>query len=203
MVIDHPHVLVTFGIKPAFAATGYGYLERGPEIAQRQGIPVYRVGAFREKPQLEVAEQYVASGKHYWNSGIFVWRAGTILEQLRVNQPRLAAAIERIAAAWETPQRDDVLARDYPNLDKISIDFAVMEKASEVLMVEAPFLWDDVGSWLALERRQPQDGNNNTVLANHLGIDTHQCVIEIDCHAGRDGLDHHPGRRRDPGGSSR
>lgn len=177
MVRDHPRALVTFGIKPAFAATGYGYLERGAEIAQRQGAPVYRVAAFREKPQLDIAEQYLASGKHYWNSGIFVWRAATILEQLRINQPRLTAAIERIAAAWDTPQRDEVLAREYPNLDKISIDFAVMEKAPEVLMVQAPFLWDDVGSWLALERRQPQDANNNTVLANHLAIDTHRCVI--------------------------
>jgi mannose-1-phosphate guanylyltransferase len=180
MVRDHPQALVTFGIKPAFAATGYGYLERGPEIAQRQGISVYRVSAFREKPKLEVAEQYVASGKHFWNAGIFVWRAATILAMLRTHQPSIAVAVERIAAAWDTPQRDEVLTKEYAGLTKISIDFAVMEKAPEVLMVQAPFLWDDVGSWLALERRQPQDANDNTVLAHHLGIDTHRCVIAAD-----------------------
>jgi mannose-1-phosphate guanylyltransferase len=180
MVNEHPQALVTFGIKPVFAASGYGYLERGAELVQRQGIPVYRVGAFREKPKLEVAEQYLASGKHFWNAGIFVWRAATIMAQLRANRPSIATAVERIAAAWETPQREEVLTKEYASLEKISIDFAVMEKAPEVLMVQAPFLWDDVGSWLAIERRQPQDANDNTVLANHLGFDTQRCVIAAD-----------------------
>jgi mannose-1-phosphate guanylyltransferase len=180
MVLEHPAALVTFGIRPAFAATGYGYIERGPELAQRQGIPIYRVGSFREKPHVELAEEFVASGKHYWNSGIFVWRAATIIAELRKNQPKLAAAVERIAAAWRTPQQDDALAREYAGLDRISIDYAVMEKAADVLVVQAPFQWDDVGSWLALERRQPQDADHNTVLANHLGIDTHNCVIAGD-----------------------
>lgn len=177
VVLEHPNALVTFGIRPTFAATGYGYIERGVELAPRQGVSVYRVGSFREKPHIELAEEFLASGKHFWNSGIFVWRAATILEQLRTNQPRLASAVERIAAAWETPAREEVLTKEYAGLDKISIDYAVMEKAPEVLVVQAPFLWDDVGSWLALERRQPQDAHDNTVLANHLGIDTHHCVI--------------------------
>lgn len=177
MVNEHPNALVTFGIRPTFPATGYGYIERGDELAQRQGVPVYRVGSFREKPHVELAEEFVASGRHYWNSGIFVWRAATILRALHANQPRLAAAVERIAEAWDTPQADDVLTKEYAALDRISIDYAVMEKAAEVLVVQAPFQWDDVGSWLALERRHPQDAQDNTVLANHLGIDTHRCVI--------------------------
>lgn len=177
ILLEHPQALVTFGITPTFAATGYGYIERGDELAQRQGVSVFRVGSFREKPHIELAEEFLASGKHFWNSGIFVWRAATILNQLRRNQPKLAAAVERIAAAWDTPERDEVLAREYTGLERISIDYAVMEKAPEVLMVQAPFLWDDVGSWLALERRQPQDAHDNTVLANHLGIDTRHCVI--------------------------
>ncbi|MBI1832721.1 MAG: mannose-1-phosphate guanylyltransferase [Planctomycetes bacterium] len=180
MVNEHPDALVTFGIKPTFAATGYGYIERGAELAQRQGVPVYRVGSFREKPHVELAEEYVATGRHFWNSGIFVWRAATILRELRTNQPKLAGAVERIAAAWDTPNQDEVLTREYANLDRISIDYAVMEKAADVLMVQAPFVWDDVGSWLAIERRHPQDAHDNTVLANHLGIDTHRCVIAGD-----------------------
>jgi mannose-1-phosphate guanylyltransferase len=177
MVRDHPQALVTFGIKPAFAATGYGYLERGPEIAQRQGISVYRVSAFREKPKLEVAEQYVASGKHFWNAGIFVWRAATILAMLRTHQPSIAVAVERIAAAWDTPLRGEVLTKEYAGLTKISIDFAVMEKATRALVVQAPYQWDDVGSWLALERRNAQDAQGNTVQALHVGINTSGCVI--------------------------
>ncbi|MBM3994159.1 MAG: mannose-1-phosphate guanylyltransferase [Planctomycetes bacterium] len=180
MVNEHPDALVTFGIRPTFAATGYGYIERGTELAQRQGVPVYRVGSFREKPHVELAEEYIATGRHLWNSGIFVWKAATILRELRKNQSKLAAAVEHIAAAWETPEQDDVLSREYASLDKISIDYAVMEKAPEVLMVQAPFVWDDVGSWLALERRHPQDAHDNTVFANHLGIDTHHCVIAGD-----------------------
>jgi mannose-1-phosphate guanylyltransferase len=177
MVIENPGALVTFGIRPTFAATGYGYIERGAELTQRQGVPIHRVASFREKPHIELAEKYVASGKHFWNSGIFVWRAATILNQLRANQPKLAAGIERIAAAWDTPKRDDVLTQEYAGLDRISIDYAVMEKAAEVLMVQAPFQWDDVGSWLAIERRHPQDAHENTILAQHAGIDTHHCVV--------------------------
>jgi mannose-1-phosphate guanylyltransferase len=177
MALEHRQALITFGIRPTFAATGYGYIERGTELTQRQGVSIYRVGSFREKPRLELAEEFLASGKHYWNSGIFVWRAATILQELRNNQPKLTAAAERIGAAWDTPQRDDVLTAEYTALEKISIDYAVMENAANVLVVQAPFLWDDVGSWLALERRHPQDAHDNTILANHLGIDTHHCVI--------------------------
>lgn len=180
VILEHPGALVTFGIRPTFAATGYGYIERGDELLKRQGIPVHRVRKFREKPHLELAEKFVASGQHYWNSGIFVWRAATILQELRNNQPKLADAVERIASAWGTPQQDDVLTQEYAAVDRISIDYAVMEKATTVLMVQAPFLWDDVGSWLALERRHPQDADGNTVLAKHLGIETRNCVIAGD-----------------------
>lgn len=177
MIHDHPDAIVTFGIQPTFAATGYGYIERDAELAQRQGVRVFQVHSFREKPHVELAEQFLASGKHYWNSGIFVWRAATILRELRANQPKLAEAVERIAAAWGTPRYDEVLTKEYANLERISIDYAVMEKAKQVLVVLAPFLWDDVGSWLALERRHPQDAHDNTILANHVSFDTHNCVI--------------------------
>jgi mannose-1-phosphate guanylyltransferase len=177
MVEEHPQALVTFGIRPTFPATGYGYVQRGPGLVERQGIRVFRVQAFREKPDVELAERFLASGEYYWNSGIFFWRAGTILEALRQNQPALAAAIERIAAAWPTPKRDETFRQEYERLAKISIDYAVMEKAKEVLVVEAPYQWDDIGSWLALERRHLQDADGNTVLAQHSGIYTKECVI--------------------------
>lgn len=177
MVEEHPQALVTFGIKPTFAATGYGYIQRGPALPSRQGINIYRVQAFREKPAAELAEQFLASGEYYWNSGIFFWKASTILAALRQNQPTLRAAIERIAAAWSTPKRADVFRDEYERLSKISIDYAVMEKAKEVLVVEAPYQWDDIGSWLALERRRPQDADGNTVDALHCGVSTKQCVI--------------------------
>jgi mannose-1-phosphate guanylyltransferase len=177
MTLEHPSALVTFGITPTFPATGYGYIQRGAEVARRQGIAVHRVTAFREKPSIELAERFVASGDYLWNSGIFVWKAATILEALRQSQPDLHAAVQRIGAAWGGPDQARVLEREYEALEKISIDYAVMESAKDVLVVQATYRWDDVGSWLALERMHPQDAEDNTVLANHCGIQTHGCVI--------------------------
>ena len=140
-------------------------------------MAVYRVQSFREKPSADLAERFVASGEYYWNSGIFLWKAATILQALRDRQPKLHAAVERIAAAWPTSDRADVLRKEYESLERISIDYAVMEHAKDVLVVQAPFRWDDVGSWLALERVHGRDAQGNTVLGLHVGIQTSNCVI--------------------------
>jgi mannose-1-phosphate guanylyltransferase len=177
VIEDHPSALLTFGISPSYPATGYGYIHRGPALTRRQGLSVYKVAGFREKPAAELAEQFLASGEYFWNSGIFVWKAAAILQQLRERQPTLHAAVQRIAAAWPTPRRADVLRREYEGLERVSIDYAVMEHAPEVLVVQAPYRWDDVGSWLALERMFPQDADSNTIQATHCGLHTHECVI--------------------------
>jgi mannose-1-phosphate guanylyltransferase len=174
---EHPRSLVTFGIPPTYPATGYGYIQRGPHIGDRQGISAFRVASFREKPSADLAEKWLVSGQYYWNSGIFFWKAHTILDALEANQPKLAAAALRIAEAWTGPSREDVLRREYEALGRISIDYAVMEHAKDVLVVQAPYRWDDVGSWLALERLHPQDADGNTILGNHCGIKTAQCVV--------------------------
>ncbi len=180
---EHPETLITFGITPTHPATGYGYIHRGPAVAERLGVRAFRVQAFREKPSVALAEQLLATGEYYWNAGIFVWKAAAILKALQENQPQLYGAVQAIADAWETPRRAEVFEREYTALGKISIDYAVMERAKNVLVVEAPYRWDDVGSWLALERLHPQDADGNTVLATHAGLRTHNCVI-----AGEPGL---------------
>jgi len=180
MADEHPSALITFGIPPTYPATAYGYIHRGPVVTHRQGIEVFHVQAFREKPSRDNAERYLASGEYYWNSGIFVWKAATILKALAERQPKLHAAVQRIAEAWNTPDRGSILRKEYVGLDRISIDYAVMEHATEVLVVQAPFRWDDVGSWLALERMHPQDADGNTVLALHCGLKTKKCVIAAD-----------------------
>ncbi len=177
MAEEHPTALITFGIPPTFPATGYGYIQRGQEVASRQGIAVNQVLKFEEKPRADRAEQFFVSGQYYWNSGIFVWKAATILEALRQFRPALHAAVLRIADAWRTPERADVLDREYQAIEPRSIDYAVMEDATDVLVIQAPYRWDDVGSWLALERMHPQDADHNTVLANHCGLRTDHCVI--------------------------
>lgn len=172
-----PEALVTFGIPPTFAATGYGYIRRGAAVGRYAGVGVFRVEQFREKPAAELAEQFLLEGGYYWNAGIFVWRAAAVLAELKRNKPALFEGIERIAAAWDTLNRDAVLAEVYPSLERISIDYAVMESAMDVLVLEAPYQWDDVGSWLALERMHPQDADGNTIQATHAGVGTHRCVV--------------------------
>ena len=175
---EHPDALITFGIPPTFPATGYGYIHRGAEVARRQGVPVFRVSAFREKPAADLAEQFVACGEYFWNSGIFVWKVAAILDELRTERNR---SWSPPSSASPTPgtrrSGDEMLRAEYPRMEKISIDYAVMEHAREVLVVQAPYRWDDVGSWLALERMHPQDADGNTVLATHSGIKTTHCVI--------------------------
>jgi len=168
-VEKQPELLVTFGITPTYAATGYGYLERGAAVP---GLPeVFRVAAFREKPNAATAEDYVKSGNYLWNSGMFVWKVRTILEQLKQHLPESYAGLMEVAAAWDTPEREGVLRRVYPGLPKISIDFAVMEKAPHVACVPMPVEWLDVGSWpsYAATLSADADGNRQSnVRALHL-----------------------------------
>jgi mannose-1-phosphate guanylyltransferase len=180
LAAENPDALLTFGIPPTYPATGYGYIQRGQEIAGRQGVAAFQVRAFREKPNHDLAEQFLASGDNFWNSGIFVWKVAAILREMSEQQPNLFAAVQRIAEAWPTSRGAEVLRREYEALTKISIDFAIMEHAKQVLMLQAPFRWDDVGSWLALERMHPQDADGNTVLATHCGFNSRQCILVAD-----------------------
>jgi mannose-1-phosphate guanylyltransferase len=177
---DRPGALITFGIRPTFPATGYGYIHAGQQLGQRQGVTAYLGLGFREKPAVDLAEQMLNTGSYFWNSGIFFWRAETILESLKINCPQLHAAAQRIVGAWGSAQWESVLSREYHALERISIDYAVMERAREVLIVEAPFRWDDVGSWLSLERLYPQDADGNTILAQHCGLNTKNCLVAAD-----------------------
>jgi mannose-1-phosphate guanylyltransferase len=180
MAEENPTALITFGIPPTYPATGYGYIHRGQPMGQRQGVDVYRVQDFLEKPDHDRAERFVVAGDYFWNAGIFVWKAAAILEALRTEKLQLSAAVQRIATAWPTAEAAAVFRREYEGLEKTNIDKAVMEHTRNGLVVQAPFRWDDVGSWLALERMHPQDADHNTVLATHCGLHTKGCVIVAD-----------------------
>lgn len=144
-VEQYPEYLVTFGIKPSYAATGYGYVQQGEALTGLKDV--YAVKAFKEKPKKEIAEQYVESGDYAWNSGMFVWKARTLLEQLKQHLPESYAGLMKIAEAWGTPDQEKVLGEIYPTLPKISIDFAIMEKAPRVATIAMDIRWLDVGSW--------------------------------------------------------
>jgi mannose-1-phosphate guanylyltransferase len=180
---DYPDHLLTFGIRPTFPSENYGYIKFGEPVGTRQGVPAMRVVEFKEKPNRAQAEEFVASGQFYWNSGIFVWKPRAILGELAARKPGLHATVSRIADAWGTSRWEAVFRSEYDTAERTSIDYAVMQdaaRAGKVLVLQAPYTWDDVGSWLALERRNPQDANGNTVQALHCGVDTNRCVIVAD-----------------------
>lgn len=169
VVAQYPDALVTFGIKPTFPHTGLGYVHQGDPVPLKSGARgVHVVRQFKEKPDLPTAQSYVDSGQYCWNSGMFVWRASTIMEELHQHLARSYDGLTHIASEWTTPQRDQALGLIYPDLPKISIDFAVMEPASRglgkarVMMVEMPVDWLDVGSWPQLAEVLPQDADHNT-----------------------------------------
>jgi mannose-1-phosphate guanylyltransferase len=163
-VSARPRSMVTVGITPTEPATGFGYVRRGGPA----GIPgVAEVAAYREKPDRATAERYLASGDYLWNSGMFVWRAQTVLDALRTHLPETADGLARIVAAVPGPERDAVLAEVFPALPKISVDYALLEPAAvepgRVLVVDCDIDWLDVGSWPALGRTLGDDGAGNAV----------------------------------------
>lgn len=167
---QYPNVLCTFGIVPTHGHTGLGYVQRGQPLKVDSREGVYAVQAFKEKPDKPTADRYVESGRYYWNSGMFVWRAQTVLSYLAEFLPNSHGGLLRIAEAWGTPQQSQTLESVYPTLPRISIDYAVMEPASRrpapdegVAVVEMPVQWLDVGSWPALAETLETDEQDNAI----------------------------------------
>jgi mannose-1-phosphate guanylyltransferase len=180
LVDQSPGRIVTFGIQPTYAAEIFGYIHRGQPLASSLPSPSYTVKQFKEKPDAATARKYLATGEYYWNSGIFVWRAATILDALRKRQPEMLKHLEVIVAAWDTPQREAVFDREFAAIQGISIDFAVMEHASDVAVIEAPFEWDDLGGWQSLARLEGADADGNTIVGKHLGLNTSGTIVRTD-----------------------
>ena len=155
-------VLATIGIKAKFPATGYGYIQQGEEINQFSGKAVFRVKRFVEKPKLEVAKDYLKSGDYFWNAGMFVWSVAAITAEMEKNTPSLWESLQAIDHGLKQDKAIDLLLEEhYPKLEKISVDYAIIEKAENIVMVESQFDWDDVGEWTALERHYPADDSGN------------------------------------------
>lgn len=180
VVDEDPAAIVTFGIVPDRPETGYGYIERAAEIGRPEGIPLYAVERFREKPDRIAAEQFLATGRFFWNAGIFVWRARTILDELNRQREGLGAAIGRVAATIDTREFGPTLDREYPAMEKAPIDKAVMEHAPKVRVLEVPYRWNDVGDWRALPGLVPADERGNTIQGPVRAIDTDDCIIVAD-----------------------
>ncbi len=181
MVEELPGRIVTFGIRPTYAAEVFGYIHRGEQIREsKTHSPAYRVQKFKEKPDAATAKTYLESGEYYWNSGIFVWRAERILDALGKRQPEMLNHLQTIVAAWDTKERHVVLEREFAAIKPISIDYAVMEHATDVVVIEAPFEWDDLGGWQSLARLAGSDENGNTFIGKHLAVGTSGSIVRTD-----------------------
>ncbi len=171
--------LVTLGITPTFPSTGYGYIQQGEALDGNYKYPVYAVKRFVEKPDEATAQQLLRSGDHSWNSGMFVWQADTILGEVKRQMPGLFHAVDEIASAWDTSQKEDVVQKLWYDLKSQTVDYGIMEKAERVAVLPAGGLgWSDVGSWNSLfEVLLPDMNGNVSVNSQHLPLDTHNALV--------------------------
>jgi len=175
--------ILTIGIKPTEPATGYGYIRVGDQLPPPAGGKAYKTRFFRaerfvEKPNLETAVEYVNSGHYRWNAGMFIWSFVTITEGLQKHQPQMYEACQRWFKVANTPAKlAKVLAKDYPDIQKVSIDFALMEKAHNVVVADGTFAWDDLGSWTALGRHLKADAEGNCAVGEFIHVDAARNII--------------------------
>lgn len=178
MVDQNPGRIVTFGIRPSYPAETFGYIERGETVpSSRPELHAFRAKQFREKPARAIAEQYVAAGTFYWNSGIFVWKAQTIAAALAQHVPEMHQRLVTIGQHLGKPDYTDVLQREFSAIVGKSIDYAVMEKHKDIAIIEATFQWDDVGSWQALSRSLGTDSDGNTLVGKTIALRSSNCII--------------------------
>lgn len=167
--------LVTIGITPAYPETGYGYIKF--DAAAKNG-GAYAVERFVEKPDRATAEQYLASGDYLWNSGMFLWKVSSIRANIKRFMPDLADSLAKIAASIGTGEYEKTLEAEFTAIKGESIDYGIMEKAKNIYILPGNFGWDDVGSWLAVERINPTDEHGNMVKGNVVSYDMRGCTIE-------------------------
>lgn len=175
-------VIVTIGIKPTEPATGYGYIHVGDQLPTPPGAKKYKttfskVNRFVEKPHYEQALDYVNSGQYRWNAGMFIWSFVTITEGLQKHAPEMEAACQRWFRAAGTSKLAKVLAKEYPDIKKISIDFALLEHAQNVVVAHGDFEWDDLGSWTALARHLKSDAEGNCAVADFIHVDAARNIV--------------------------
>ena len=170
--------IVTLGMKATRPETGYGYIQADLSSNTLRNKEIYRVDAFHEKPDLATATRYLSESNYFWNAGIFIWNAETIVNALRIYTPRINNIFERMQKVLGTSQEQETIDKSYPDCDNISIDYAVMEKAEEIFVYPADFGWSDLGTWTSLLMQTKRDLNGNGVIApNVKTYETHNCII--------------------------
>lgn len=174
-VAEQGENLVTLGITPDEPETGYGYIKFNPNVTLERA---YAVERFVEKPDLEKAKEYLASQEYLWNSGMFIWKVSTILNNIKAYLPEMYEGLETIKAAIGTENQESVLKATFPGLQSVSVDYGIMEKAQNIYTLAGTFGWDDVGSWLAVGRIQKTNEFGNVVSGSVVSVSTRNCIIQ-------------------------
>lgn len=169
--------IVTLGITPSFASTGFGYIERGDKLCVSHGFDVFKAVRFAEKPKQEIAEQYLAGGRHSWNSGMFIMRVGVGLHEFSRQQAPFAESLAKLEPTIGTPAYADALAATWEIAPKKSIDYAIMEGAEKIAVIPVDIDWSDIGSWASLLEILPKDNAGNAFVGEHVSIDTANTLV--------------------------
>lgn len=182
--------LLTFGMMPTRPETGYGYIEVGETVFEEGGVEIFRAETFLEKPTVDKAEEFLAGGKHYWNSGMFMWTTEAILGDISRLLPDLYAVLTQIEVEMGTRPLPEVLNDLYDKTPSVSIDYGVMEKAGRVAVMKADFSWNDVGSWEFMRDINTPDGEGNVSVGDHVYIDaSNNTVVSPERTVGMLGVD--------------
>ena len=176
-VAEQGENLVTLGITPDYPETGYGYIKFNPNQTLKRAFAVDR---FVEKPNLETAKEYLATEQYLWNSGMFIWKVSTILHNMEKYLPETYSGLQRIQNAIATADEQSVLEQEFETFHSESIDYGIMEKAQNIYILSGSFGWDDVGSWLAVERIRQSNEFGNVITGNAVTVDTKNTIIEGD-----------------------
>ena len=170
--------ILTLGMMPTRPETGYGYIKRQQESESELVEGIYKVEAFKEKPNLETAKSYLEEGGYYWNAGIFIWNAKMVVNTISKLVPDLALVFDKIEPYFYTDKEQEIVNQYFPTCPNISIDYAVMEKSKEVFVYPANFGWSDLGTWGSLYTHLDQDENNNATVGQNINmVDCKNCVV--------------------------
>lgn len=170
--------IVTLGIKPSRPETGYGYIKADLSFSSSRKKNIYRVDAFKEKPDAQTAEQYISEPYYLWNAGIFVWSVSTIINAFRVYQSEMSKGFEGLFKKLDTPEEKEAIAELYASCENISVDYAIMEKAEEVFVRPADVGWSDLGTWGSLLAQSRRDEHGNALIGPDIAVfDTDNCII--------------------------
>jgi len=174
---NNPQYLITFGIKPTAPETGYGYIEQGKHLAKQGKEEILLAKRFVEKPDYETAKKYQKSGKFFWNSGMFLWKTSTIIDKFGKYNPDIYRRLARVSEAVGTKKYPAVLDKEFPQMDKISIDYAILENEPDVAVIPLKLKWSDVGSWTALKNALTLNGKENFIKGEHINFDSKNLLV--------------------------